>query len=386
MKPTPVLSAAFLNKLKPRAKEYTLRDGLCPGLGLRVQPSGSMSWVLSQRVDGKPRRFTLGNWPDMSPDQARAARYAQRASLSGELAAAMPPKAKTKAMRFDALATRFVKDHLPTFKPSSQGPFRVYLESQLLPAFGPLPVSEITPEILSRGFYAYSQTRPGGATQALGHFVSILNWGKAQGYLPHDLPNPASPLRRTRRTARGRMLSFEQIKALAKVLDSARGQQGRIAQAIKLILLTGCRRGEILSLRWEDVHPTRLTLPDSKTGPRDVFLSEPARQTLAQLRKASRPGVFVFPSTKARSGHIEVIDATWASLRAMADLPPDIRIHDLRHTFASHAVLSGTSLALAGRLLGHRSQRSTERYTHLDGGELRKAAETVASGIDELMG
>ena len=386
MKPTAVLSAAFLYKLKPRAKEFTLRDGLCPGLGLRVQPSGSMSWVLSQRVDGKPRRFTLGNWPDMSPDHARAACYAQRAYLSDEAATVMPPKPKAKVMRFDALAARFVSDHLPTFKPSSRGPFRVYLESQLLPALGRLLVSEITPEILSRWFHAYSQTRPGGANQALGHFVSILNWGKAQGHIPHDLPNPAAPLRRNRRKARGRMLSFEQIKALAKVLDSARGQQGRIAQAIKLILLTGCRRGEILSLRWEDVHPTRLTLPDAKTGPRDVLLSEPARQTLDQLRRASRPSVFVFPSAKSRSGYIEVIDTTWATLRAKAGLPDDIRIHDLRHTFASHAVLSGTSLAMTGHLLGHKSQRSTERYTHLDGGELGKAAEKVAKEIDRWLG
>lgn len=386
MKPALVLTPAILHGLKPRAKEYTLRDGLCPGLGLRIQPSGSLSWVMSQRVDGKPCRITLGRWPAMSPDQARAACHAQRAGLSGQDILTVPEKAKPKAMRFDALAARFVKDHLPTFKPSSQGPFRVYLVSQLLPAFGAFPVCEITPDILSRWFYTYSQARPGGANQALGHFVSIVNWGKAQGHLPHDLPNPAAPLRRNRRKARGRMLSFEQIQALAKVLDSAQGNRKRIAQAIKLILLTGCRRGEILSLRWDDVHPTRLTLPDAKTGPRDVYLSEPARQMLEQLRKASPQCAFVFPSTKTRSGHIEVIDSTWTTLRAMADLPPDIRIHDLRHTFASHAVLSGTSLALTGRLLGHRSQRSTERYTHLDGGELGKAAEVVGKQIDKWIG
>jgi integrase len=389
MRPDALLTPLYLQTLAPRAKEYSVGDVQCPDLKLRVQPGGTRSWVLSRRMNGKARRITLGTWPEMTPEEARASFHAELARLTPPApheargAAGRQPVART--LPFATLAAHYLADQGKHFKPSSQVPFRAYLEAQLLPAFGNHPVGEITPAQVADWFHAYSRSRPGGANQALGHFTTILNWGKAKGYLPHDLPNPASPIRRNRRKARGRMLSFEQIRGLAGVLEQAQAKHWRAAQAIRLILLTGCRRGEILSLRWSDVKRTRLALRDAKTGPRDVFLSKPARETLTRLRRQTGNGTFVFPSSRARSGHIESVAQSWAQFREHAGLPDDIRIHDLRHTYASHAILAGESLPTTGKLLGHKSPSSTKRYTHLDGSTLAKAADRISKEINSLL-
>lgn len=385
MKTEALLSPLFLNSLTPLEKEYTVHDVQCPGLGLRVQTGGTRSWVMSHRMYGKQRRITLGTWPEMSPEAARAAFYAQRSEQ------ATPTPTQTErvlipaTLPFATLAAKFMKERAPSFKPSTIGPFTAYLDAQLLPAFGSKAVGEITPSDVANWFHTYSRDRPGGANQALGHFVSILNWGKEAGHLPHDLPNPAGPIRKNRRAARGRMLSFDQIKALAAVLDRPTLKYWMAAQAIRLILLTGCRSGEILSLKWSDVKRSRLALRDAKTGPRDVMLSAPAQETLIKLRRRTGNGIFVFPSDKSASGHVVSVSASWASFRERAGIPNDVRIHDLRHTYASHAILSGESLPTTGRLLGHSSARTTKRYAHLDGSTLAKAADVVSKEIDRLM-
>ncbi|RYG90061.1 DUF4102 domain-containing protein [Loktanella sp. IMCC34160] len=392
-----LLTPHTLASLRPAEKEYTLGDVQCPGLGLRVQPGGTRSWVLSKRIDGKPRRITLGTWPEMSPEAARAAFHAKIAALTppaSPTATGAGTRRGSPALRsrvapptpvFAELVARFMAERGKGFKPSSIVPLRAYLDSQLLPAFGKTPVGAITPVQVAEWFHLYSRTRPGGANQALGHFGTIFNWGKAQGYLPEDLPNPATPIRRNRRQARGRMLSFDQIRALAREIDRERGAHWLAAQALRLILLTGCRRGEILGLRWSEVQKTKLALSDAKTGPRDVLLSAPARDTLDALRRETGHQRFVFPSQKSRSGRVVSIAGVWARLRQAAGLPEDIRIHDLRHTYASHAILAGESLPTAGKLLGHKTPRTTKRYAHLDGSTLSKAADTLAKEIDRMM-
>ena len=148
-----------------------------------------------------------------------------------------------------------------------------------------------------------------------------------------------------------------------------------------LILLTGCRRGEILKLRWSDVKDDRIALSDAKTGPRDVWLSEIAKDLLANLRTQTNSSL-VFPDPRNPASPRRSLSC-WATLRDLAGLPKDIRLHDLRHTYASHAVLAGESLPITGALVGHKSIKSTARYTHLDPGQVREAAEDVQKQIAE---
>ncbi|EBA02740.1 site-specific recombinase, phage integrase family protein [Rhodobacterales bacterium HTCC2150] len=230
--------------------------------------------MIFKRIDGKPRRITLGHWPEVTPDAARLAFYSRAAALEPN---APIWDAQPSTITFAALSARFMEQRVTHFKPSSVGPFRAYVETQLLPNFGNQSIGEITHAHVAAWFHAYSRQRPGGANQALGHFTTIINWGKSEGHLPHNLPNPAAPIRRNRSIARGRMLNFDQICALACVLTSAEGCHWLPAQAIRLCLLTGCRKGEVLSLQWSHVKTNRLILADAKTGPRDVMLNAPAR-------------------------------------------------------------------------------------------------------------
>jgi len=252
-----------------------------------------------------------------------------------------------------------------------------------LPAFGHRPVGQITAQELAKWFHTYSRARPGGANQALGHFGTILNWGKANGHLPENLPNPGAAIRRNRRQARGRMLSPAQLASLGELLLAAPPPYRQGAAALMLIILTGCRLGEILSLRWSDVKPDRLALPRAKTGPRDVWLNDMAKDILADLR-ARKTGSLLFPKPRNPQQHMTTI-SYWPRLREAAGLPDDIRIHDLRHTYASHALLAGESLPITGALIGHKSIKSTARYAHLDPGQVLKVAQDVQKTISKWM-
>jgi len=378
MKTLTLLTPLMLSGIKPKPKEFSLYDAQCEGLALRIQPSGVRSWVFWERVDGKTRKITLGKYPDMTLEEARQSMHAHQSGL------VLSAPLSNTTITFATLCERFLSAKEGIYRPSTIGPLNDYLRTQLLPAFGNQQVGRIrTPEI-ARWFHAYSRLRAGGANQALGHFTTILNWGKAQGHLPYDLPNPAAPLRKNRRAARGRMLNAEQLRALAVELNKVKVRHRVSAQAIRLILLTGCRSGEILRLRWSEVTKSRLRLSQTKTGPRDVLLSDPASQILKALR-TGRKSLYVFPSIRNLDHPRSSIDGLWRCVRSRAGLPDDIRLHDLRHTYASHAILSGESLPITGRLLGHTSPRSTRRYTHLDGGTLANAADKVAREIEKMM-
>ncbi len=380
MKTVSLLTPLILASLKPREKEYVLHDAQCEGLALRVQPGGAKSWVCWQRDAGRTRRITLGRFEDMDLDAARAAFHGHMGN-SQRAPAPLPCNALTCA----ALCTAFLDAKREVYAASTLSSLGYYLDTQLLPAFGRSKIAQITTPDIAEWFYAYSRSRPGAANQALGHFTTILNWGLQAGHLPANFPNPAAPLRSNRRLARGRMLTSDQLRRLAAELDSATAKQQDAADAIWLMLLTGCRSGEILRLRWEEVQKDRLALQRTKTGPREVNLSDAAIQYLDRLRKKRRSS-YVFPAQRSKKPHRTSVDHAWQTLKHLADLPATLRLHDLRHTYASHAIMSGETLHMTGKLLGHKSPDSTERYAHLDASCLAKAADKVARKVDELLG
>ncbi|MBY6059514.1 site-specific integrase [Leisingera daeponensis] len=380
MKTVTLLTPLILSSLKPRKKEYVLHDAQCEGLALRVQPGGAKSWVYWQRDAGKTRRVTLGRFEDMDICEARETFHAHRGT--GQRPAALEQR---NTLTFGTLCTAFLDAKRGVYAASTLSSLGYYLDTQLLPAFGPRRIARITTPDIAEWFYAYSRSRPGGANQALGHFTTILNWAREAGHLPADFPNPAAPLRFNRRMARGRMLSSDQLRRLAAVLDTATARQRDAADAIWLMLLTGCRSGEILRLRWDEVRKDKLALRRTKTGPRGVNLSDAAIQYLDRLRKQRRSS-YVFPAQRTKKPHRTSIDHAWQTFKHLAGLPDGIRLHDLRHTYASHAIMSGETLHMTGKLLGHRSPDSTERYAHLDASYLAKAADKVARKIDGLLG
>jgi integrase len=376
MKTEALLTPHMLSSLKPKKKEYTLFDVGCHGLAIRVQSGGAMAWVTWRRVDGKTRRITLGKYPEIDLEQARATLHSFIATKAMPQIAACPI--------FGAITKQFLKAKRDVYQPDTLYCMTTYLDSQLLPAFGEIRLDKISTPQVAQWFHHYSRTKPGGANQALLHFTTILNWGKQSGHLPFDLPNPASPLKKNRRQARGQMLNSGDLKRLFDVLASPPPRSKDAAKIVELVLLTGCRSGEILRLRWDEVKRTRLELARTKTGARTVLLNDLAIKKL-HARKKHATSPFVFPSPVNPGKPRRDITNCWRTIKTAAKLPPTLRLHDLRHTYASHAILAGESLYITGKLLGHKDAHSTERYAHLDATLLAQAADKVGMEISRMM-
>lgn len=265
-------------------------------------------------------------------------------------------------------------------KPSTKRRVESLLRTQLLPAFGPLPLGRIDGEQILRWFDRYSRSAPAGANRALDVLSQILSFGIECGELAS---NPARGIRRNPQRRKTRFLSRAEISRLHQSLDDHSGRGSGVQQAdiIRLLLLTGCRKGELINLCWSEVHDDRLVLTDSKTGPRAVFLSDDAQAILA---RQPRIGKYVFPSRsephESRSAELSL----WRKVRRTAGIA-DVRLHDLRHTFASHAVMAGVPLPVVSRLLGHAQMRMTLRYAHVSDRETEAAAERIGSAISTIL-
>ena len=190
--------------------------------------------------------------------------------------------------------------------------------------------------------------------------------------------NPCAGIRRYRRQGRERFLSTPEIRRLGKVLARHEADHPQAVAIVRLLLLTGCRKGEIVSLKWRYYREGKLFLPDSKTGPRTVWLSSAARALLDDL---PRRAIWIFPSPRTDS-HLTAsrIDEFWYRVRAEADLR-DVRLHDLRHTFASMALALGESLPMIGKLLGHTQVQTTARYAHLANESVKASGSRVGDSI-----
>ena len=208
----------------------------------------------------------------------------------------------------------------------------------------------------------------------------------AWGHRPEAAGNPSKGIVRYRRPPRGRLLGADDLARLGAVLHLREDENPVCVPAVRLLLLTGCRPGEIRCLRWRVVNPDRLTLIDAKTGPRHVLLGEAARELLHRLA-VSACEEWVFPSDQ-ENGTLSANDLWrfWTTTRDAAGIVADALLHDLRHAHASHAVMNGETLHVAQRLPGHRRASTTNRYVHLDDATLSQAAERVAVAIKQILG
>ncbi|HEX7854743.1 MAG TPA: tyrosine-type recombinase/integrase [Sphingobium sp.] len=368
------LTDAICRTAKPEAKEYALRDQRQPGLALRVQPSGARSWIMRTRIKGKAVRHSLGTFPDMP---VKAARQIANVLLADGVEAS---PARSTAPLFDSFQVEHERRCGAFYKPQGLLTYQRYVRSELLPAFGGRRLDAITRQDVVRWFEGYSLRRPGGANRALGILGAMLGRAKAWGYMPDGWRNPVTGISMNRRKIVGTFLSEDQMTRLGAALD-ARMAEGCAASALlRFLTLTGCRVSEAVDLEWQDVLPDRLRLRDSKTGPRDVPLGLPVRRFLKAHRASlARRGLArlrpVFPMFGGQ--RYEGVRSIWFAVRREADLPPSLRIHDLRHSFASHAVMSGETLFATSRLLGHSRIQMTARYAHLADEALSAAAEKI---------
>ena len=370
------LTDANVAKLGPSAREFTVWDTRISGLGVRVRPSGHRSFVYCRKGEGGARRITLGTAALMGVEEARAK------CLDIETGAQSGRPERGAVPTFADFVAGPVRAWFDRCKPSTQKGVRLALSARLLPAFGSLPLDRIDRAGVTRWFDEYSRTAPGGANHALGVLLRILNHAVVCGHLD---TNPARGVKRNPRPKLTRFLSREEIDRLHRELDrltSARPSRARQADIIRLLLLTGCRKSEVVTMRWQDVDGDTLNLIDAKTGPRQVLLNAPAR---AILERQPRSGsAFIFPSPRDYGRPLCSDLSLWYSVRREAGIE-DVRIHDLRHTFASHAVLQGIPLPVVSRLLGHKCPSMTLRYAHVGDRETEAAAERIGFAIAQAL-
>ena len=207
-----------------------------------------------------------------------------------------------------------------------------------------------------------------------------MNFAVACGYIEK---NPTQGIRPNRRPKPTRFLSREEISRLHRALDAQIGENNRgQADIIRLLLLTRCRKGEIVRLRWSEVHRDALFLRDSKTGARMVPLNSQARNILEQQPRDASPFVFPSPGDPGRPCSDNL--ALWYRVRREAGIE-DVRLHDLRHTHASHAVMNGVPVPVVSRMLGHSNVSMTLRYAHLGEREIEAAAERIGRSVAAIM-
>ncbi len=277
---------------------------------------------------------------------------------------------------FRAVAAEVFRRYGRNWKSSTAKVNRSCLRSQLLPRFEARSIATISPADVQEWFASLGRT-PAAANRALAVLSVILEQAETYGLRP-DGSNPCRGVRRYAERRCDRFLNDEEFRRLGAALRLAEVEDPLAAALVRLLILTGCRQSEIRTLRWRAYREGHLHLADGKSGPRTVWLSSPARRLLDGL---PRNGPFAFPASR-REGPMctETLYRFWRPLRQAAGLP-GLRLHDLRHSYASFALRRGEAVPTIGRLLGHRDPTTTLRYTHLDDGAVREAAALVGSSL-----
>ncbi len=349
------------------------------GFGLRVRKGGARSWIVKLSKRGEDRWVTFGRAEVLD---ATTAREKARTLLTDAALDGLPRKPRKRAVPlFRDYAPEFWRDYAHHWKASTQTSNRSILRRRLLPEFGDLGVEQIRPTDIARWRDGMAD-ESGAFNRALPVLAVMLIYAEQLGYRRKG-SNPCKGVGRYNRKLPERYLSPAEYRRLARTLDENASEDPNVIAAIRLLMFTGARSGEISGLKWSYVQPPRLILPDSKTGPKIVYLNGP---TMAVL-DAQPPGEldeWVFPMRVAPHRPVR-LDQAWARIRRRAALP-DVRLHDLRHSFASVAIQDGVPLHVIGKLLGHALPETTARYAHLTDEVIADAAGRVCGGLAAALG
>ena len=365
------LTQRRIDTLKPRKVILDVRDTELKGFGIRIMPSGTRRYFIHSQHEGRRIWKTFGDAATVTVAQARQrARVMLAAYWNG---GSTDPGIEKDAL-FETAAQEVFVHYERLWKPDTLRVNRIYLHRQILPFFAGRMISAITRQDVAAWFRSLHAT-PAAANRSAPILSVIMQKAESWGYRPEN-SNPCVGIRRYRETRRERFLLPEEYRNLAAVLARHQSRHPLHTAAVRLLLLTGCRKSEIVLLKWADYREGKLFLHDSKTGPRTVWLAQAARDVLDSLPRKNR---WVFSATKPKPFHL---DHFWRQIRSEAGLN-DVRLHDLRHSYASVALRNGETILTIGKLLGHGRATTTLRYTHLDDGAVREAIDVVAPILSE---
>ena len=373
----PKLTRRAVEALKANGADTVYWDGELTGFGVRVRKSGRKNYVLQTRVRGKLRWFTIGQHGPITPDEARVAALEILAQAKAGIDPRDADAKRTAEPVMAELGRRFLEEYVPTHcKPSTQGEYRRSVELFIDPAIGEMRIAEVERKDIAKLHFDL-RDKPYQANRTLGVLSKMFSLAEVWGLRP-DGSNPCRHVKRYKESKRERFLSPDETERLGEVLREAESEMPSAVAAFRLLLLTGCRLSEIQFLRWEHVKDDCIELPDAKTGGRVVPLGPEARAVLADLpREEGNPWVI---RGKKPGTHLTDLQRPWRRIRERAELE-DVRIHDLRHSYASRALALGESLTMIGKLLGHTQVQTTARYAHLARDSIQNAAARITESI-----
>lgn len=339
-----------------------------PGLGLRTR-CGRQSWVIQYRKKGRSTRRTLGAPPSMTRDAARIAARERLALRGAPVARAEPPHDATT--RFEDFLPIFLKHSRNRWKDSTQAHVE-HVAPRLIPVFGPLPVAAISRTDVA----SWLGGLKGCTIWPLSLMSSVMKHAEDLGLRPPG-SNPCIGMRRKKTRFAGRHIGADEYAAIGRALRNRCPMPSRAGALLRFVALTGCRRSEAFDLQWDNLHGDRAVLADSKTGPKTLWLGRAARAVLDAFPRTGSPWIF---RDERRAQRLRELTVAWNEVRSEAGLE-GLRIHDLRHGFASVGISMKMDLPTIAGLLGHADISTTNGYAHLRSGHLSEAAARVAARI-----
>jgi len=383
----PKLTKRIVDAAKPTSDREVFRwDAELRGFGLRVKPTGVKSYIIQYRTrTGISRRMTIGQHGVLTAEEARREAKVQlgRAAKGDDPAA---DKANARdGLSFATFTERYLSDHAATKKkPSSVRMDRINLNKHILPILGRRRLDTIGRADVVRLHHSMRDA-PGAANRCLALLSKMMNLAERWGERP-DGSNPCRHVEKYREHKRNRFLSADELARLgAACLRCEKDEKLGLSflALVRLLIFTGARLSEIQKAQWDwdDFKSGVIHLPDNKTGAKTIMLPAPALDVLARLARVDGNPYII---TGEGNRYLVSVWKPWAVLRALAGLK-DVRLHDLRHSFASVGAAGGMSLNVIGGLLGHRQTQTTSRYAHLAADPLKTAANQIAAAIAATM-
>lgn len=378
------LTNSLAEAARPTPDGAIIWDTDIPGFGLKVSPSGRKTYIFKYRVaggrGGQQRKPTIGAHGPMTCQQARDIARKWHASVRNGGDPSGERKSVRDAITVSDLCDRYLDDHARLKKkPKSIRGDESAIRRLIKPMLGSMKVSAVARTDIERLHRSLRDTPP-HANRIVALLSKMFSLAERWGVRPAG-SNPCRGIERYREFARERFLTTDELRRLEAVLKEHDDTNFLMTNLIRMLFLTGARRGELESLKWAyvDLENGRLRLPDSKTGAKVIVLSSAVTDLLRGLPKVEgNPFVFF----GARQGKpVNGMSKFWGRIRRRAGLD-GVRLHDLRHSFASQAVANGASLPMIGKLLGHKSTATTARYAHLLDQPLREVADAVANRLD----
>jgi integrase len=356
-------------------------DSAIKGFGVRVTAAGARAFILNYRrkIDGRQRQFTIGSFPDWGTTAAREEAKRLKRGVDGGADPVGEQEESRAAATVADLCARFERDYLPRSRPSTQRVYRQQIATDILPALGRMKVAAVSHADVDGFHHRLSARAPTHANRTLAVLSRMLSLSVRWGW---RIDNPCRGIERNQEHKRTRYLSAAELKRLTKALAKLEDQGA--ANAVRLLLLTGARRGELLAAKWADIDLeagawSKPAATTKQAALHRVPLSEAACRLLAEMRtQADDAAEWIFPARGG--GHRPHINMAWNELRKAAKLD-GARLHDLRHTYASVLASAGLSLPVIGALLGHSTPVTTHRYAHLFDDPLRAATERASAII-----